>query len=129
MTGLLIGPEERAKIAELWAFAEANPLEPLRVIELAADNMDKVRDVFDMYSIELPVGFHVTYSQEHQPCGLCHHLSVSIDRTDKMPHPESVEMILREFEMQPIAESINLWIEYVDDETKAVNIVQLVRPT
>ena len=129
MTSLLIGPDEKAKIAELRAFAEANPLDPVSVIALAAENLDNVRDVMHMYSIDVPIGFHVTYSQENQPPGLCHHLSVSIDRADKMPHPETVEMILQEFGMEPIAQSINVWIEDVDDVTKAINIAQLVKPT
>lgn len=129
VTALLIGHEEDVKIAELVAFATANPLDPARVIALADENLDGVRDLMDMYSIELPVGYHLTYSRENQPCGLCHHLSVSVERENQMPHPEAVEMILQAFGMEPVMQSISIWLEPVDDTTQAINLLQLVEPT
>jgi hypothetical protein len=130
MSALLIGPEEKAKIEELRGFARANPLDPFRTIAAADPTGGNVRDMMDMYSIELPVGYHVTYSQEHQPYGLCHHVSVSIDSPHRrIPHPEAVEMILEAFGMAPLKETIHVWIEVVDDTTKAINVAQMVRPT
>jgi hypothetical protein len=126
MTALLIGPEERVAIAKLRLLAEANPFDPQRVIEAAERDMAAYRAWMDGLSITLPSGYWVTYSHEDQPCGRCHHISISVDRPNKMPHPEAVQMILREFEMKPIGDSLQIWIEHVSPTVRAVNIMQAV---
>lgn len=127
MPALLIGAEERQKIAELRAFAAANVQDAKHVMDTTREPAAEAahRDMMDMHSIELPVGYHVTYSHERQPPGLCVHISISVDRPNKMPHPAAVETILEAFGMQPIKGSPGIWIEDINAVTKALNIVQL----
>lgn len=120
---LIIGAEEKLAISKLILLAAATPFYPERVMALDPDD---VRDMMNAYHIVIPRGYHVTYSHEHQPPGLCHHLSVSVDRKFRMPHTVAVEMILQEFDMQPIAKSLKIWIEEVSPGLSAANILQLV---
>ena len=98
---------------------------------IAQTDIDAYRDMMETLSIDLPVGFHVTYTHERQPNAptptkLCHHISISVERPKKMPLPEAVEMILLEFGMKPMREATGVWLEDIDRVTAAVNIVQLI---
>lgn len=124
MPGLLIGEDERQRIAEVRAFAAANVMDPFGSITAAARDMQAYRDMMAMLTIELPIGYHITYSHEQQPDGLCRHISVSVARAGRMPSTEAVEMILGAFGMTPIRTSVALWIEDIDADTKAINLVQ-----
>lgn len=127
MPALIIGGEERLAISQLQLLAAATPFDPQQVIAAAARDIQAVRDLMNGYTIKLPVGFNVTYSHENQPPGLCHHISISVDRRNKLPSPEAVEMILEAFEMRPISASLKVWPEIIAGE-KAVNVLQLVQP-
>jgi hypothetical protein len=130
MAALLIGEPERQKIAELIAVAAAGVMSPQRALDAANEDLAGYRDMMGrMLSIELPVGYYVTYSHERQPSGLCHHISVSVDRPGKMPSVEAVNMILEAFGMQPVLKAVpgkRVWIEDVEPGQKAINIVQPV---
>ena len=126
MRALVIGQTERARIAELRTLAAANPIDPLTAQAAAEKDMAAFRDFMGNMAVELPVGYHVAYSHERQPIGVCHHISISVDRAGKVPHPAAVEMILGEFGMAPMGQSVCLWIEDVGPTIKAINIVQLV---
>jgi hypothetical protein len=128
MIALLIGPAERLAIAKLKLTAAAIPLEPAQVLAAAETDLSAVRRMmWDNYTIRLSEGIRVTYSHEHQPCGLCHHISISVDRPGKVPAPPVVEMILQEFGMEPIADSLSVWFEDFGETNKAVNLLQLVK--
>jgi hypothetical protein len=132
MSALIIGETQRALIAELRALAAANPFDARTIKATADKDIAAYRDMMRTLTVELPVGYAVTYSHEIQPKapppGLCHHISVSVDRPHLMPSPEAVEMILAEFGMQPLKTSSGVWIEDVRPGEKAVNVLQLVRP-
>lgn len=126
---MIIGPEERAKIAELLALAAANIHDPERIIAATADPAGEAahRDMMAMHSIDLPIGYVVTYSLERQPPGLCHHISVSIDRPNQKPSLDAVGMILEAFGMEPIMNSARFWLEEIPPAFRVVNIVQIVK--
>jgi hypothetical protein len=90
--------------------------------------MAAYRDMMATLTLELPVDYRVTYTHEQQPhAGLCHHISISVNRPKKMPHPEAVGMILSEFGMRPLDDTPNgVWIEDINPLTKAINVVQPV---
>jgi hypothetical protein len=68
MAALLIGEPERQKIAELIAVAAAGVMSPQRALDAANEDLAGYRDMMGrMLSIELPVGYYVTYSHERQP--------------------------------------------------------------
>lgn len=75
------------------------------------------------YAIYLYDGFRIVYSVEEHPIGYCHHISISVDEIDKYPNPEAVEMILKEFGMKNIDESLSVWKE---DCGQAINLLQKV---
>jgi hypothetical protein len=130
MQAMMIGETERAQIAELRAVAAASPLDVHAVI--ATSNRDEAgfRDMMRMSSVSLPHGFTVVYTQEIQPNapppGLCHHISIGVDRPGKLPSPHAVDMILEAFGMQPLMASHGVWVEEISPGEKAVNILQLV---
>lgn len=131
MSALVIGEAQRRQIAELRAFAAANPMDAMASDMIAQTDIDAYRDMMETLSIDLPVGFHVTYTHERQPNAptptkLCHHISISVEQPKKMPLPEAVEMILLEFGMKPMREATGVWLEDIDRVTAAVNIVQLI---
>ena len=126
MSALIIGEKQRSAITEMRAFAAADPLDPASVMRTAEKDMGALRGFMGTLSIELPVGYFVTYSHERQPFGLAQHISVSVNRPHKAPSVEAVEMILEEFGMQPLRGSVSVWIEEVNRTTKAINILQAV---
>jgi len=130
MPALIIGETQRQQIAELKAVAAANPQDPLSAQNAATRNIRAYRDMMATLSMELPIGYVITYSHDRQPkAGLCHHISISVRRARKMPGTEAVAMILEAFGMRPLEKSDGLWIEDIDPVTKALNIVQTVAQT
>lgn len=134
MAALIIGPDERAAIAELVAVASAEPpFDPKAVMAMADTEagVDAIRDYMLTHSLLLPIGYRVTYSREVQPKapppGLCHHLSISVDRPGKLPSPEAVEMILQEFGMGTLDEADAMWVEDIGPGERAVNVVRVVQ--
>jgi len=123
---LFIGPAECAAIAELKAIAAAGPLDPPRALLVAKRDMRAWRDYMKTLSVEIPFGYHVTFTHERQRLGLCAHLSASAGRPARLPSPAAIEELLSAFDMQSLAESTMVWIEEVDDACKAVNVLQVL---
>lgn len=130
MPALIIGPEELAQIAELKAVAAANPLDVHGMMGAAEGDMEAFRDAMQTETVFLPIGFAVTYTQEIQPNapppGICHHISISVDRPDHLPSEAAVEMILEAFGMGPLEASNGVWVEDISPGERAVNVIQLV---
>jgi hypothetical protein len=74
---------------------------------------------FAEYVVNIFQGYRVAYSIEEQPCGWCHHLSVSVDGA-KYPNPVAVQEIVRAFGMGEMAEAISIWQE---EQVKAINVL------
>lgn len=126
---LIIGATQRKQIAELRVLAAANVQDPTQVINTARRDIKAYRDMMNALTVEIPLGYFVTYTHELQPHhGLCHHISISVDRPRKMPSVEAVEMLLEEFGMEPLKRSRGVWIEEVDPTTSAINILQTINP-
>lgn len=127
MSALLIGPDEQTAIEALKTYAAANPLDPVTMIQLAKRDIDGFCAVMFRYTIRLPTRYAVTFSHEKQPLGLCHHISISVETTDnKLPSMTAVEFILEAFGMQPLSNSVKVWLEHVNQGHDAVNIVQTI---
>ena len=131
MSALIIGEVQRAKIAELIAFAAATgPFHAENLKKLAGSEIDRFRDMMNTLSIELPIGFHVTYShvmhsQGPQP-GRYQCISISVERRDRVPSPDAIEVILEEFGMHGLKGSTAVWVEQLSHGLRAVNVVQPV---
>src|SRR6266446_6939618 len=130
MRALLIDDEAKHKIALLRKYAEAHRF-----------SFDVMKDLVNLgktappagddpnFRIDLERGFRVVYTQEYhpEPAGLCHHLSVSVDRPNKLPHPFAVAEIARLFGMGSIDfgshENNGITSMWTDRENDAINIV------
>lgn len=130
MRVLVIGPAERERIMELRAFAAATPQDAVAAMAASERDLNAYRDAMAMYSMALPSGFAVFYTQEIQPNapppGLCHHISIAVDQPDKLPSVSAVEIIMAEFGMRPITTPSRIWIEDIRPGEKVVNVLQLV---
>jgi hypothetical protein len=131
MPALIIGDDERAMIGALRARMAANPINPAEANAAAKADPAAFRRHMSAFTIELPIGYFVTYSVERQPAapppGLCTHISISVARARMMPSTAAVDMILEAFGMSAIrAGTSKIWIEQIDEWTKAVNVVQLL---
>jgi hypothetical protein len=129
MRVLIIGASQREAIAEAVAFAVGNPIDVPLAMKSAMKDMAALRDMMRLYTIEIPNGFLVTYTQEKQPAaslGLCHHISVSVWSKTKVPSVGAIEAILSEYGMRPLADAHAVWPETCDDGSTAINVLQKV---
>jgi hypothetical protein len=126
MPVLMIDDATAARITELRAFAAATVIDPRHAVVAAERDVTAYRDMMAMHSLEIPIGYIVSYTHENQPVGLCHHISISVTRPGKMPHPEAVQAILGAFGMRPFEQSEHIAIEDVAPETKAINLIQII---
>ena len=117
---LEINDDTKEDIKKVKAYANEHKLTKGELLETMAGIKEDVGDDPD-HVIHIHDGYRVVYSIEEQQIGDCHHLSVSIDRKGKWPQPTAVEMILEEFGMKKLDESLAVWPEDI-----AVNVLQKV---
>lgn len=98
MRPLVFNEESLRDLARLRAHAEANVL-GLAELKRRIAEKDSVGDKPE-WTCLVPVGYRVCFSMEHQPIGLCRHLSVSVDKPGALPNPEAVNMIMAELGMK-----------------------------
>lgn len=132
MRPLIINAETRAAIAGAIKRAEAHPL-PLAFVAAGAVEPAKTelrladrKPGFERPASELvviPHGYHVAFSVEEQPTGLCNHLSVSVDALGKLPSPEAVSLIAEEYGMTMVLGDTAIWLEEFEPGHQAVNVV------
>lgn len=134
MRGLLINDAVRAEIARIVAHAAANPVDPKEALLHASRDIDDFKQFMWQFTMDIPDGFRVTFNHEHQPSGLCRHISLSVDTPNALPHPEAIYMLCAEFgmgdlkamqERRELSTVIRTWVESLGAR-KAVNIVQLI---
>ena len=75
--------------------------------------------------IDGPWPFFVTFSIETgQPVGPCRHMSMSIRREDRVPHPDAVWLIAAELGFVGGLDSCQAWPERLNDGGTAINVIQ-----
>lgn len=140
---LLVGPRELEHIAAAVQRARARPI-PWDVLKRAiTTNQGPVMTLADREPVEhvrppseivnIPVGYRLNVSFEEQPAGMCMHVSISVNRRNKLPNPAAVKMILeaclKSTPHEPDGAS-QQWIEefLIDDKPGglAVNVVYVV---
>ncbi len=138
MSVLVIGPKEQAAIDALITTARANyvPWEELRRFAIL-DHKGPELTLADRKGVpERPEQRHlvlgnveVAFSFEEQPVGICRHLSVSVVKKGKLPHPAAVAMICEAFRFTsfPPVDG-NVWIEEYEPGRRAINVVEVAEP-
>lgn len=101
MRALMIGAKERDAIAALIKKAAAHPT-PLENVKRASEHLEKTGSRFNAMNeaatIDIPLGFAVTYTHEEQPGAVCRHMSISVDgKAGTGPSPHAVAMLMEEF--------------------------------
>lgn len=133
MRMLMLGAAEKKQIADLIALARVNPLTPEFIERLSAgfDPADPSTrkpppEVIPLeFTIDIPEGFRVTYTEEWQPMGLCRHLSVSVADTERVPHPVAIQMLLVEFGFErELGNTQLVYSEVYKNGLTAINIIE-----
>jgi len=133
MTGLLIGPEQKAAIRSVCALAEANPINIQELRETILTEVGKLAHMARMtaQTIELPLAYLVTYSIEVvHPVGACRHISISLPGApeDVVPSPAAAWTIAQEFGFVGEVEDCDgAWLEKLKGHGQAVNLVQSIK--
>lgn len=129
MTALLLGPDERNKLAVLRAYADENPMNVQLILQLTRSETGRRMHLkrMERFSVTIPAAFVVTYSIElGHPPGACRHLSVSICRPGRVPTPEAVWMLASELGFVHGLEHCAVWEEPIGEGDIAINVAQPV---
>jgi hypothetical protein len=115
---LIIDSEVIDKIKELTKFAFENKILLDDMKRIADGELPPVGDNLN-YSLKIPFGFRAVFSIEEHPGGFFRHLSVSVDKKNRYPSIEAVQMIASEFGFEDIRKAHI----YFEKEVEAVNII------
>lgn len=126
---LIITPEVREELHKLRDRADRNPVHMPEVARLLKTPRGKRLHMAFMTAqtivIRGPWDFYVTFCRETgHPIGLCRHMSMSIMREGRLPHPDGVLMVAKELGFVGGLPACRVWIEDLGDGGKAVNLVQ-----
>ncbi len=128
-TPLLINTETRLKILEVQQLAQMNLVDMtiLRLLLSTPEGKQAHMEQMTMQTMHIPTAFMATYSIEiGHPIGTCRHLSLSVQKEGRIPHPQALLMVAREFGFK--AESLNdfigIWHEDLKGHGQAINVVQ-----
>lgn len=137
MSILVIGPSEKAAIKVALDAARDDPT-PLEIVAahgkshtknlMFADIPEKTRNELRPRSKQVMLGtYRAAISFEHQPGGLCRHLSVSSHQAGKVPLPEVMGMIAVEFGFSgwPLKRDGMVWAEEFLPGHMAINVLEL----
>lgn len=128
-TPLLIGPIEKAQLFRLRQLAARHPVD-MTTLKARFDTRDgKRRHMRQMtkQTVYLPANFAVTFSIETgHPIGACRHMSMSVNRPDRVPSPEGLWMVAEELGFIGDLSSCTVWPEKLQGHGQAINVVQPV---
>lgn len=128
---LIIGPDEKALIAALIEKAGKQPMdyETVKKLAEARERMGGENPINDDSTIELPVGYRVTYTHEMQRRDVeCRHISVSLlgARAGRGPHPAAVETIMNEFKFKGFIGTCAMWTTLLPSGRLAIEALEPV---
>jgi hypothetical protein len=112
---LIISVAEQKEIDDLIEFAKRNPISAddiQHAMQARGDDLLRWKSRLNAYTMRLPLSYLVTYTQEQQPPGLCHHINVSMD--DGIPNPTAMTIICTAFGMGHIVserKALKTWPE------------------
>lgn len=124
----MIGAKEREAIAGLVEKAALRPT-PLKNMQRAAEHRRKTGDAFNAMNeaatIDIPLGYAVTYTHEEQPNAVCRHISVSVDgKPGTGPSPHAVEMLMEEFGFRNRLDSAFTYLDTLRDGRLVINVIE-----
>ena len=125
---LMIGARERSAISELIEKAERR-VTPLADMARAAEQKKRTGNAFNAMNeastIDLPIGYAVTYTHEEQPGAMCRHMSVSVDGAPGTgPNPHAVESIMAEFGFKNPLQQAFTYLDTLRDGRLVINVIE-----
>lgn len=126
---LLIDDRVRQNIKTLIAFAEGHQISRAELHKIKAKHGD-LGDI-PLGETHIPQGYICRLSIEHQPIGICRHLSIRVDGEGDAPNDGAVTLIMREFGFRgDLIDLDSIWLEPVPGipYKMAVNVLQLISP-
>jgi hypothetical protein len=128
---LLIGPTERAQLAQLRELAACHPVDMTTLAARVRTNRGKRIHMRQMskQTVYLPTAYAVTFSIETgHPGGTIRHMSMSVHREGRVPNRHAVWMVAEELGFVGGLEACAaIWPEELAGHGKAINVVQSVR--
>ncbi len=126
---LIITPDVSANLRDLRAKARLKPVDIKGLLRTIKTPRGKRLHMDAMQAqtvvIPGPWPFFVTYSIETgHPAGTCRHMSMSVRREGRVPHPEAIKMIADEMGFVGGLEACTVWPEELSDGGTAINVVQ-----
>jgi hypothetical protein len=126
---LIITPEVRAQLQKLRALAARQPTDIIDVMRLIktprGKQQHKERMTAQSIRIPGPWDFIVTFSLETgHPAGTCRHMSMSIMREGRVPHPTGLLLVAEDLGFSGDMEACLVWTEDLSDGGKAINMLQ-----
>lgn len=128
-TPLILDDSVREQIRNLCEFAFAQPVSMPELMTRIKTPEGKFAHVQQMtrQTMSIPLAFLVTFSiEDGHPCGSCRHLSMSVQREGRVPHPAALWIIAQEFGFWGELEKCSVWKENLTGHGDAINIVQPV---
>jgi hypothetical protein len=128
-TPLLIGPAERVELLRLRETAALHPVDisALRLRIGTREGKKKHLRQMTKQTIRLPAAFMVTFSIETgHPGGTMRHMSMSVQRQDRIPNHHAVWMVAQELGFTGGLEACMAWPESLNGHGRAINLVQFV---
>jgi hypothetical protein len=129
-TPLIIGPVEKAQLYRLRELAASHPVDMTTLMARLETRDGKRMHMRQMskQTIYLPANFAVTFSIETgHPVGTCRHMSMSVNRADRVPSLEGVWMAAEELGFVGGLTSCQaVWPEELQGHGMAINVVQAV---
>ena len=128
---LIISNTVKRKLGRLRAQANQRPIDVRVMMEEiktpGGDHRHRSRISDQTVEIPGPWPFRVTFSIENgHPVGTCRHMSMSIRRENRVPSPEAVWIIAEELGFIGSLALCRTYPEDLEDNNKAINIVQPV---
>lgn len=125
---LMIGARERSEISSLILKASTR-ITPLADMERAANHKTRTGDAFNAMNeastIDLPIGYAVTYTHEEQPGAICRHMSISVDgKPGTGPSPHAVAMIMEEFGFKNPLSAAFTYLDTLRDGRLVINVIE-----
>lgn len=122
---LVMGADEEAKLRDLRAFAEANPISLIRVMEMINKGPDEALGNHPQRHCEIPFGFRVAFTVEQHPDGWYRHASISVDGArGSVPNPLAVAWLTERLGFQNTKKFDASYIENPKDPHPAVNVLE-----
>jgi hypothetical protein len=123
MRAMIITDEVQARIKEVMRYAEKH----IFSMDDMLDIMNKQREPpgnDPNHVVHIPIGYKVVFTMDNQNIGICKHISISVDRPDKLPNPIVVENILQEFGIWTPLEDLVISFEDLTHGYQAITVVE-----